>query len=236
MTEPAGGTAGSVPGSVLPPATPAARALFGPALPVAQRYAELLAGTGIAHGHLGPREVPRLWDRHLANSAVVADLLPVGAHVVDVGSGAGLPGVPLAIRRADLRVVLLEPMLRRTAFLEQVVTSLELSAQVQVVRGRAEESTVQAQLGAGSWVTARAVAPLERLLAWCLPLLAPGGRLLALKGSTATDEVRRFRAGAPRRLREAVADIDVLELGDTYAMELTHVIQVERGISRRRFQ
>ena len=239
MTEPTDASVGP-PGGGLPPATPAARALFADQLERAGRYAHLLATTGIEHGHLGPREVPRIWDRHLANSAVLTDLLPAGSTVLDVGSGAGLPGLPMAIRRTDLHVTLIEPMLRRSAFLELAVGELELAQRVQVVRGRAEDADVRGTVGGASWVTARAVAPLPRLLAWCLPLLTPGGRVLALKGSTAADEVARFRASAPRQLRAAVADLDLVELGADYGMESTQVIRVERSaraeVRRRRSQ
>ena len=166
----------------------AAREVFGDRFDLAVGYARLLAGDGVAHGHLGPREVPRLWSRHLVNCALVADLLPPGASVVDVGSGAGLPAIPLAIRRPDLTVTAVEPMLRRVVFLEHVVSALGLP-NARVVRGRAEDATVSAQLGRAPWVTARAVAPLDRLVRWCLPLLGPGGRLLALKGRSASTEV-----------------------------------------------
>ncbi|WP_375484618.1 16S rRNA (guanine(527)-N(7))-methyltransferase RsmG [uncultured Jatrophihabitans sp.] len=217
----------------LPAPSAAARSVFGDELGAAERYAELLAGPGIAHGHLGPREVQRLWDRHLVNSAVVTDLLPTGATVVDVGSGAGLPGLPMAIRRVDLSVILLEPMQRRTLFLEQAVGELDLAGRVQVVRGRADDEPVRALLSGQQWVTARAVAPLERLIRWCLPLLAPGGRLLALKGSRAADEVDRFREGAPRDLRDAVADIDVATLaaedGAHGSADVTTVVRVVRS-------
>lgn len=182
-----------------PPGAPAAaQALFGERFGLAERYAQLLAAAGVERGLIGPREVPRLWSRHLVNCAVLADELPHGAALVDVGSGAGLPGLVLAIRRPDLRVTLLEPMLRRVAFLEEAVTSLALDETVTVVRGRAEESAVRRMLGPQEYVVARAVAPLERLVAWCLPLLADGGRLLALKGERAPDEVRSAEAGIAR--------------------------------------
>jgi 16S rRNA (guanine527-N7)-methyltransferase len=216
-------------GDGLPPATSAARALFADQLDRAGRYAHLLATIGIEHGHLGPREVPRLWDRHLANSAVVTDLVSAGSTVLDIGSGAGLPGLPMAIRRTDLHVTLIEPMLRRSTFLERAVGELELAERVQVLRGRAEDGAVRGSVGGAFWVTARAVAPLPRLLGWCLPLLAPGGWLLALKGSTAADEVAHFRSTASGQLRAAVADLDVVELGADYGMESTQVIRVERS-------
>lgn len=239
MTEPAGAadsrTATESGGAAdLPEPSAAARVLFGQTLGRARRYAQLLATIGIEHGHLGPRESPRIWDRHLSNCAVVTDLVPVGATVVDVGSGAGLPGVPMAIRREDLEVVLLEPMMRRSAFLEQVVTDVELGSRVTVVRARAEDRTSRSSVAPADWVTARAVAPLDRLLAWCLPLLSPGGSMLALKGSSARDEVARFQASAPRALRALVSDMEVVEVGREYEMQPTYVIRVGRSAQRKR--
>ena len=119
----------------------AAATIFGPRIDLARRYAELLAGPGVERGLLGPREVDRIWDRHLLNSAAVAELLEPGERVIDIGSGAGLPGIPLAIARPDLDVVLLEPLLRRSEFLSEVVEQLGLA--VEVVRGRAEELWVR---------------------------------------------------------------------------------------------
>jgi 16S rRNA (guanine527-N7)-methyltransferase len=168
---------------------PAARALFGDRLALAEAYAELLASDGVVRGLIGPREAPRIWDRHLLNCAVVAELIPTGAVVVDVGSGAGLPGIVLAVVRPDLAVVLVEPLARRTTFLIEAVAALELDAQVKVLRARAEEAVERLPTGPGDIVTARAVAPLDRLAGWCLPLTAVGGRLLALKGASAADEV-----------------------------------------------
>ena len=165
---------------------PAAAQVFGPSLDRAVAYAELLATAGTERGLIGPREGPRLWDRHLLNSAVVGELIPAGARVVDVGSGAGLPGVPLALARPDLDVVLLEPLARRVAFLSEAVADL---VNVTVVRGRAEEGHTRRALGPADVVTARAVAPLDRLAGWCLPLARPGGTLLALKGSSAESEL-----------------------------------------------
>ena len=183
--------------------------MFGAALPLAQHYADLLAGPGVVRGLIGPREVPRLWPRHLLNCAALAPVIDqvtdaaraaaqVGAGgpdspvtVIDLGSGAGLPGVVLALLRPTWRVVLLEPLERRTTFLLELVEELGLT-QVQVVRGRAEDRDVIQQvhaLGRVDVVTARAVAPLERLVRWALPLLTRGGSLLALKGETARDEL-----------------------------------------------
>jgi 16S rRNA (guanine527-N7)-methyltransferase len=179
----------------------AAQAIFGDRLPLAQAYADLLATDGVIRGLIGPRETPRLWDRHILNCAVVAELIPIGASVLDVGSGAGLPGIVLAVARPDLTVTLVEPLARRTAFLTEAVTALDLTGTVTVLRARAEECVGGPQAGILSpadIVTARAVAPLDRLAAWCLPLAALGGRLLALKGAAAADEVTQHRDAIAR--------------------------------------
>jgi 16S rRNA (guanine527-N7)-methyltransferase len=184
--------------------------VFGSALSGASRYAELLVGAGVDRGLIGPRETSRIWERHLLNCAVVAAGIPPGASVVDVGSGAGLPGLVLALVRPDLSMLLVEPLERRAEFLQETVETLGLT-QVQVVRTRAEE------LGpiAADVVTARAVAPLGKLAGWCLPLLRSGGTLLALKGARAADELgaaepvlRRMGATA---WRIATMGLDVLE-------------------------
>ena len=168
------------------PAPPAyAGALCGDALEPVASYAELLAGPGVAHGLIGPREVPRLWERHLLNCAVVVPTVPFGAGVIDVGSGAGLPGLVWALMRSDLHIVLVEPLLRRAEFLRWAAQELGLTG-VRVERARAEE--LQGRCAA-EVVTARAVAPLPRLLGWTLPLVQPGGRLLAFKGRTAGAEL-----------------------------------------------
>ena len=198
-----------------------ARAVFGPAVDAAAAYARLLATDGTVRGLIGPREVPRLWDRHLLNSAAIAPLVPARARVVDVGSGAGLPGIPLALARPDLTVALLEPLARRVAFLTECVDRLGLD-RVTVVRGRAEEEPIRRELGGADVVTARAVAPLERLAGWCLPLLRPGGLLLAMKGSTAAEELA---AAGPL---PGAADAVVTESGDPPAT----VIVVTRGTVR----
>ena len=168
---------------------PAPAEVFGARLALVERFAELLAGPGLEQGVIGPREVPRLWERHLVNSAVLGAVVPGGVGVLDVGSGAGLPGIPLAIARPDLAVTLLEPMARRVAWLEAVVQ--ELGLDVRVVRGRAEERETRRRCGEFDVVTARAVAPLGRLVGWTLPLVRPGGLLAAMKGASAEDEVAR---------------------------------------------
>ncbi|MFF3857057.1 16S rRNA (guanine(527)-N(7))-methyltransferase RsmG [Micromonospora sp. NPDC002575] len=179
--------------ATLPPElAEAARTLFGDRLDLAAAYAELLATDGVVRGLIGPREAPRIWDRHLLNCAAVAERIPPDASVLDVGSGAGLPGLVLAIARPDLTVVLVEPLARRTSFLVEVVEELGLAKTVRVFRGRAEEAATGAT-GVGPFsadiVTARAVAPLDRLAAWCLPLTVRGGRLVAMKGASAADEI-----------------------------------------------
>jgi len=167
--------------------------VFGDRLALAQDYARLLVTDGVVRGLIGPREAPRIWERHLINCAVMSEIIPNGSSVVDVGSGAGLPGIVLAVARPDLRITLVEPLARRTAFLSEAVTTLGLEATVQVVRGRAEDVVDGPPAGADV-VTARAVASLDRLVGWCLPLARTGGRLLALKGASAADEVAEHRS------------------------------------------
>lgn len=157
----------------------------------------MLITDGVVRGLIGPREAPRVWERHLINCGVMSEIIPIGASVVDVGSGAGLPGIVLAVARPDLTITLVEPLARRTAFLTEAVTKLGLDATITVVRGRAEE-VVGSELAAADIVTARAVAPLDRLAGWCLPLVALGGRLLALKGTSAADEVAEHRQAIER--------------------------------------
>lgn len=178
-------------------------------LPLAEAYANWLADAGTVRGLIGPREVPRLWERHLLNCAVLGEAVAPGSTVCDLGSGAGLPGLVLAIARPDLRVMLVEPLLRRTTFLEEVVADLGLD-RVEVVRGRAEDLHGRRTFDV---VTSRAVAPLERLLRWSMPLVAPEGALLAMKGSSVDDELAAaqsvlaaYRCAVPeqRRLGEGL--------------------------------
>ncbi|WP_328849151.1 16S rRNA (guanine(527)-N(7))-methyltransferase RsmG [Micromonospora zamorensis] len=186
-------TAPSPADAALPPElAPAALTLFGDRLDLAAAYAELLATDGVVRGLIGPREAPRIWDRHMLNCAAVAERIPSGATVLDVGSGAGLPGLVLAIARPDLTVTLIEPLARRTSFLIEVVERLGLAKSVRVFRGRADEAASGSSGRdpiSGDVVTARAVAPLDRLAGWSLPLAVRGGRLLALKGSSAAAEI-----------------------------------------------
>lgn len=206
-----------------PSAPAAARRVFSSArLPLVERYAELLGTEGVLRGLIGPREAPRLWERHLVNCALLADLVPEGATVCDVGSGAGLPGLVLAIARPDLRITLVEPLLRRTTFLEEVVGELALG-EVEVLRMRAD-----ALHGARRFdvVTSRAVAPLARLLDWSMPLVAATGALVAMKGSSVTDEIadaastlKRWGCAAPEviALGEGVVDSTTLAVRVAWA-------------------
>lgn len=196
-----------------------ALAVFGDSLPLARRYADLLATTGISHGLVGPREAPRLWERHLVNCALLEPLVEQGSTVVDIGSGAGLPGIVLAIVRPDLQVNLVEPLLRRTTWLESTIEQLGLTT-VTVHRGRAEEMSLTAPV-----VTARAVASLEKLVAWSFPLLLPGGRLLALKGEAAATELEQARA---MLTAAGVEQSAVHLLGADRASEPIRVVEIVR--------
>ncbi len=187
----------------------------------------MLAGPGVDRGVIGPREADRLWERHLLNSAVLGELVPEGCRVLDVGSGAGLPGIPLAIARPDLTIVLLESMTRRVDWLHEVVAELGLT--VSVHRGRAEEPRVRDELGGNEVVTARAVAPLGRLVQWALPLVSPGGRLLAVKGASAEEELARD-IGVVRAAGGAA--VEIVRCGATIAQPPTTVIVVRRSAQR----
>ena len=194
------------------PAPPAAvAAVFGDAADAAQNYAEILAGAGVERGLLGPREVERVWDRHVLNSAVVGELLGRDLTVADIGSGAGLPGIPLVLARPDLAVTLVEPLLRRSEFLREVIDALGIDCTV--VRGRAEEPTVREVAGERDVVVSRAVAALDKLAKWSTPLLRVGGQMVAIKGERAVDEVREHgRALAALGLSE----VKVMTCGAQY--------------------
>lgn len=193
---------------------------------LARDFVGHLATTGVEWGLIGPREVPRLWTRHVLNCAVLGELVPQGASVIDVGSGAGLPGLAVAIARPDLRVTLVEPLERRTAWLSMVVDDLGLD--VEVVRARAEEvrGTHSADV-----VTARAVAALDKLARWTVPLTVPGGQVLAIKGRSAADEV----AAASKAFRRlGVVGHEVVQCGEAVLEQPTTVVRLTTGPQRRR--
>lgn len=195
---------------------PHAPGVFASRLPLAEQYAHILATDGVVKGLIGPREVARIWERHVMNSAVVVSRVPEGATVADIGTGAGLPGMVWAIARPDLSVDLVEPLLRRTRFLEETVEALGLD-NVTVVRARAEDVRQTYDV-----VTARAVAALDKLGRWCLPLVRSGGVLLALKGRTAQDEVTSATATL-HRLGATTIVVATYENGDvpTTVVEVT---------------
>lgn len=212
-----------------PPAPAAADEVFGDRIGLARRYADLLVGPGVERGLVGPREVERIWERHILNSGVIEELLTEGERIVDIGSGAGLPGLPLAIARPDLAVTLVEPMLRRVEFLETAVA--ELGLPVTVVRGRAEESAVLDRVGGADAIASRAVASLEKLARWSLPLLRPGGRMLALKGERADAELDE--AGAVMS-RLGVESAQVVRCGVGRVSPPTTVVVAVKGERQRR--
>ncbi|MFE6825206.1 16S rRNA (guanine(527)-N(7))-methyltransferase RsmG [Streptomyces sp. NPDC057690] len=209
----------------LPPAPEVAREVFGDRFGDAVRYAELLAEAGVQRGLIGPREVPRLWERHMLNCAVLSEVVPEGVTVCDVGSGAGLPGIPLALVREDLKITLLEPLLRRTNFLTEVVELLGLD-HVTVARGRAEE--VMGTMSPVHVVTARAVAPLDRLATWGIPLLRPYGEMLALKGDTAEEELKSASTALSKL---GAVGTSILHVGEGVVDPLSTVVRVEVGES-----
>jgi 16S rRNA (guanine527-N7)-methyltransferase len=206
-----------------PPAPPAAGRYFpeedGRAA-LARRYADWLAGPGVERGLLGPREIPRLWDRHLLNCAAVAELLQPSDRIVDVGAGAGLPGIPLGIAVPTLGVDLVEPLQRRVTFLEEVLGDLSVSDRFRVIRGRAEDPAVRTIVGGAPVIVARAVASLDKLVRWTLPLLRSGGRLLALKGDRAADEVDALSAST----RRLVGGVEIVPCGRDLATPTQVVI------------
>ena len=204
------------------PAPAVAVAFFAARLALVERYVGWLAGPGLERGLIGPRELPRLWERHVLNCAVVRDALPAGTTAADIGSGAGLPGLVLAIVRPDVRMTLVEPLQRRSSFLDEVVADLGLT-NVDVVRARAEDL---ADTVAVDVVTARAVARLERLARWALPLLSTGGRLLALKGDSAVEEVAE---AADALDRMGAVSCTIREFGHKIVQPPTRVVVVEVG-------
>ncbi len=212
-----------------PPPPPEAETVFGPGFEVAERYVQILAGAGIERGLIGPGEVERLWERHVLNSAAVAELIDEGESLADVGSGAGLPGIPIALVRPAAKVILIEPLLRRAEFLTEVV--IELNLDITVVRGRAEDKDVRRQVADVDAVTSRAVASLDKLTRWGLPLLREGGRMLAMKGERAAQEVEEHR----RAMNSLGAtDVRVVQCGANFLTPPATVVVARRGPKRSR--
>jgi 16S rRNA (guanine527-N7)-methyltransferase len=195
----------------------AAVAIFGDQIDQARSFAQTLAGDSDELGLLGPRELDKLWSRHILNSAVVAELVRPGDKVADVGSGAGLPGIPMAIARPDAQFVLIEPMERRSTWMLEVVEDLGLK-NVRVLRSRAEDVTEQDF----DIVTARAVAVLDKLLKMCVPLLKPGGALIALKGSKAAEEIANSKK-LEKKL--GISSFEILVCGEKFLPEPTSVVK-----------
>ncbi|TFV62230.1 UNVERIFIED_ORG: 16S rRNA (guanine(527)-N(7))-methyltransferase RsmG [Bacillus sp. AZ43] len=215
-------------GPAVPPAPESAARVFGAALPAAEQYVARLASDGVVRGLIGPREVSRLWERHVLNSAAVAEAVPDGARVVDVGSGAGLPGIPLGLARPDVELTLVEPMSRRVEFLDQTVAALDRPGgrPWRVVRGRAEERSVVSAVGPVDVVTARAVAPLPRLVGWCRGLMRPGTQLVALVGARALEELPGM---LPQLAAAGMRDVHPRAVGAELGDAATTVVVMTRG-------
>ncbi|MET0978465.1 MAG: 16S rRNA (guanine(527)-N(7))-methyltransferase RsmG [Paeniglutamicibacter terrestris] len=205
-----------------PEETQAARTVFGDRLELAERYVQHLATSGMERGLLGPREVPRLWSRHVLNCAVVANLIDQGAHVADVGSGAGLPGLTLALARADLELTLIEPLERRCIWLHEVVEDLGLE-NVTIMRGRAEQVIDHVN---ADFATARAVSALTNLAGLTIPLLHGKGTVLAIKGRSAAEEVEK----ASKMIRRLGGKkTEVVTVGEGLLVEPTTVVRINVG-------
>lgn len=197
-----------------------AKELYRDSYETIERYVDILATRGMEWGLIGPREEHRLWGRHVLNSAALSGLLGEGLAVADVGSGAGLPGIPLAILRPDLEFALVEPLQRRANFLELAVDELGLGDRVEVVHARAEDWKAAADV-----VTCRAVAPLTKLLAWTSHLFLPRGELIALKGQSVADEVAKAR----KELNKARLVAEVRTVRAAPGAESTHALVARRG-------
>nr|VDG61935.1 glucose inhibited division protein B [Streptococcus thermophilus] len=195
--------------------------IFGDRLPLAQAYHDSLATTAAQRGFIGPKEVPRLWDRHIFNCAVIGEAFDEGDRVADIGSGAGLPGIPLAIARPDLDITLIEPLLKRSTYLGEIVDELGLS-NVTVIRGRAEEQEKMLF----DVVTSRAVAPLGKLASWSLPLVRPGGAMAAMKGASVSEELER---DAKQIAKAGGVDADIFTVGEGVLEQPTTMIRIVRS-------
>lgn len=184
-----------------------------------EKFQGWLATAGIERGIMGPREVDRIWDRHIANCAVIEQLIEPNSTVLDVGSGAGLPGLVLAIVRPDLKIGLIEPLARRCDFLTEVIADLDLASQVTVYRGRAQD---QPGLTADV-VTGRAVAPLHKFLGWTAKLVKPSGQILAMKGSSAATEIQEAKAQLTGKTAE------IIQVGQGIVDPQTTVVRIKSG-------
>ncbi|MCA3773559.1 MAG: 16S rRNA (guanine(527)-N(7))-methyltransferase RsmG [Cutibacterium sp.] len=185
-----------------------------------RQYVDILVSRGVDWGLIGPREIGRLWERHTLNSIALESLIPEGCRVADVGSGAGLPGIPLAILRPDLEMTLIEPMLRRSNFLTEALDELGLDDRVTVVRGRAEDADLHVDV-----VVSRAVAKLATLINWTADLIVESGSLLALKGQSADDEVVKAKKELSKRRLSA----EVLLIRADPAADVTRAVRVRRA-------
>ena len=185
-----------------------------------RQYVDILVSRGVDWGLIGPREIGRLWERHILNSIALESLIPEGCRVADVGSGAGLPGIPLAILRPDLEMTLIEPMLRRSNFLTEALDELGLDDRVNVVRGRAEDADLHVDV-----VVSRAVAKLATLINWTADLIVESGSLLALKGQSADDEVVKAKKELSKRRLSA----EVLLIRADPAADVTRAVRVRRA-------
>ena len=188
-----------------------------------RQYVDILVSRGVDWGLIGPREIGRLWERHILNSIALESLIPEGCRVADVGSGAGLPGIPLAILRPDLEMTLIEPMLRRSNFLTEALDELGLDDRVTVVRGRAEDADLHVDV-----VVSRAVAKLATLINWTADLIVESGSLLALKGQSADDEVVKAKKELSKRRLSA----EVLLIRADPAADVTRAVRVRRRVSK----
>ena len=196
-----------------------AQEVFGEHIGQARQYFDLLVRDGDLLGLIGPRELPKLWSRHILNSAVVADLVEDGQLVADVGSGAGFPGIPMAILRPKVKFVLIEPMERRANWLADVVVPTLGLENVKVLRGRAEEAPLRNY----DVTTARAVSALPKLLRMLVPLTAPGGQVLAMKGSKAPDEIEESRSLAKKLKLDS---FEIVTVGENLLVDPTTVVRV----------
>ena len=185
-----------------------------------RQYVDILVSRGVDWGLIGPREIGRLWERHILNSIALESLIPEGCRVADVGSGAGLPGIPLAILRPDLEMTLIEPMLRRSNFLTEALDELGLDDRVTVVRGRAEDADLHVDV-----VVSRAVAKLATLINWTADLIVESGSLLALRGQSADDEVVKAKKELSKRRLSA----EVLLIRADPAADVTRAVRVRRA-------